>query len=221
MATSLERDAGARPYRVVVGVELDGAGDLAFVEAIRLAEHRTACELHIAHVLKDVPLDEQPKRIDLEAARLREYVEARVATVPVLGRFDLHVHVRLGSPAQAIAQLAVDLEADLIVVGTHARTGVAHLFSHSAASDLVAHAHCPVLVVRPVDYAGEARSAAVQPPCAACIETRRASAGRDMWCARHSGQHAGGHSYSYRREHPMRTHDSSVVPTGIDPGRVF
>jgi hypothetical protein len=38
-------------------------------------------------------------------------------------------------------------KADLIVVGTHGRVGLSRLFSGSVASQIMAHAHCPVLVV--------------------------------------------------------------------------
>lgn len=38
---------------------------------------------------------------------------------------------------------------DLLVVGSHGRTGVAHFFLGSVAEKLVRHAPCPVLVVRP------------------------------------------------------------------------
>ena len=44
---------------------------------------------------------------------------------------------------------------DLLVVGSHGRTGVAHFFLGSVAEKLVRNAPCPVLVVRPP--AGHAR----------------------------------------------------------------
>ena len=47
-----------------------------------------------------------------------------------------------------IVRAARTLGADLIVMGTHGRTGLSKLFIGSVASRVVARAHCPVLVVR-------------------------------------------------------------------------
>ncbi len=47
-----------------------------------------------------------------------------------------------------IVQATKTLQADLIVMGTHGRTGVSRLFTGSVASRVIARAHCPVLVVR-------------------------------------------------------------------------
>jgi nucleotide-binding universal stress UspA family protein len=50
--------------------------------------------------------------------------------------------------ANAIADYAKEAEVDIIVVGTHGRGPVAHLFVGSVAARLVRMAPCPVLVVR-------------------------------------------------------------------------
>ncbi len=50
--------------------------------------------------------------------------------------------------AGAIVQYARDLDIDLIVVGTHGRGAVAHLFMGSVAERVVRSAPCPVLTVR-------------------------------------------------------------------------
>jgi nucleotide-binding universal stress UspA family protein len=56
--------------------------------------------------------------------------------------------VRLGSPAQELIELANLLDADLVVVGTHGRTGLGRLLVGSVAEAAVKKARCPVLVVR-------------------------------------------------------------------------
>jgi nucleotide-binding universal stress UspA family protein len=55
------------------------------------------------------------------------------------------------STANAITEHAKNLGADLIIVSTHGRTGLAHLLIGSVAEKVVRHAHCPVLAVRPVE----------------------------------------------------------------------
>jgi nucleotide-binding universal stress UspA family protein len=56
-----------------------------------------------------------------------------------------------GVPWDAIIRLARDHQADLVVMGTHGRTGVRHALIGSVAERVVRHAPCPVLVVRPLE----------------------------------------------------------------------
>ena len=51
-------------------------------------------------------------------------------------------------PRASIAEYAAERGIDLIVIGTHGRTGVAHLLLGSVAERLVRTAPCPVLTVR-------------------------------------------------------------------------
>jgi len=53
-----------------------------------------------------------------------------------------------GTPAHAILAYAKAAEIDLIVVGTHGRTGLTHLLMGSVAEHVVRSAPCPVLTVR-------------------------------------------------------------------------
>jgi universal stress protein A len=43
------------------------------------------------------------------------------------------------------------MKADLIVMGSHGRTGLSHVIIGSVAEAVVRHAYCPVLVVRDID----------------------------------------------------------------------
>jgi nucleotide-binding universal stress UspA family protein len=53
-----------------------------------------------------------------------------------------------GLADQQIIRAARSAKADLIVIGTHGRTGLARLFLGSVASRVLAGARCPVLTVR-------------------------------------------------------------------------
>jgi nucleotide-binding universal stress UspA family protein len=58
------------------------------------------------------------------------------------------VHVRDGNPFVEILQAARDFHSDLIVMGTHGRTGMAHLLIGSVAEKVVRASHVPVVTVR-------------------------------------------------------------------------
>lgn len=53
-----------------------------------------------------------------------------------------------GTPYQVIAEVAEKEKADLIVLGTHGRTGISHFVMGSVAERVVRSAPCPVLTVR-------------------------------------------------------------------------
>lgn len=56
--------------------------------------------------------------------------------------------VRDGSPFDEICNAARESDSDLIVIATHGRTGLKHVFLGSTAERVVRHAPCPVLIVR-------------------------------------------------------------------------
>ena len=58
------------------------------------------------------------------------------------------VEVTSGHPADAIVRMAQERGADLIVMGTHGRTGIQHVLLGSVAEKVVRFAPCPVLTVR-------------------------------------------------------------------------
>jgi universal stress protein A len=58
------------------------------------------------------------------------------------------VEVAAGSPAETIVHVAHERGADLIVMGTHGRTGLHHMLLGSVAEKVVRLAPCPVLTVK-------------------------------------------------------------------------
>ena len=79
-----------------------------------------------------------------DAARL---ADSMAETLRAAGR-TVVADQRDGDAAAAIIAAARDSRADLVVVGTHGRTGLARMALGSVASNLVRHAPCSVLVVR-------------------------------------------------------------------------
>lgn len=73
---------------------------------------------------------------------------AKLAADEVRGAVATDTTVRVGSPAREIVEAARSLLADLIVISTHGRTGLKHVFLGSVAEHVVQRAPCPVFVVR-------------------------------------------------------------------------
>ena len=61
--------------------------------------------------------------------------------------------LRIGAPAEEIVRYAGSRDIDLIVMGTHGRSGVPHLLMGSVAENVVRTAPCPVLTVRHPEHA--------------------------------------------------------------------
>lgn len=68
-----------------------------------------------------------------------------------------HCEEAVTRPFAAINQFAADLPADLIVIGSHGRTGISHALLGSTAEKVVRKAPCPVLVVK-ADTGAEAET---------------------------------------------------------------
>ena len=87
---------------------------------------------------------------DLEASA-RKYAEKKLAALQAKARaagVRATTVVLEGVAHEQIVRASRSKKADLIVIGTHGRTGLAKLFLGSVASRVVAAAHCPVLTVR-------------------------------------------------------------------------
>lgn len=83
-----------------------------------------------------------------------DYPEQARAELERLGRAEfpdstaVSIHLRDGSAYDQIASAARELEADLIIIATHGRTGLTHALLGSTAERVVRHAPCPVLALR-------------------------------------------------------------------------
>ena len=72
----------------------------------------------------------------------------KLAKVNTCEEVPINTLVRVGSPAREIVEVATDLNADIIVISTHGRTGFKHVLIGSVAENVVQRAPCPVLIVR-------------------------------------------------------------------------
>lgn len=124
---------------------------------------RTACRLgvlqgqafDVVHAAELVPVGAMaevvpdPRLVDEMLAEARRKAEAQLAQVePSIA--EQRLYVREGEPRRVIADHLQFTDADLLVVGTHARSGVQRLMIGSVASSLLASLDCDILTVPPL-----------------------------------------------------------------------
>jgi nucleotide-binding universal stress UspA family protein len=98
-----------------------------------------------ASVPAPVPDDVARRIMDVAEKSLH----ALAARAPEIGRR----LIRSGHPRDVILEVAKEVDADFIVLGTHGRRGMSQLFIGSVAEHVVRHAPVPVLIVRGDDAA--------------------------------------------------------------------
>ncbi len=158
-------------YRVVVGVDFTPTCDYALDEALRIAWNTDNDELHLVHVIKDKSvrhgegLARNERLIEDAYVRLRQLVLERGGALCARQWSQKVIyHVRLGDPADAIHQVCVDVDADIVVVGTNRRSGVERVLLGSVAQKLLNAGRVPLLVARPKSFEGLAKTPALEPP---------------------------------------------------------
>ena len=199
-----------RNAHVVVGIDFSECGDLALDAALGITADGGGT-LHAIYVVAPFALpvgaeftgtagaERIEVRLEETSEKLRQHVETRANRLGAerpLGLQKLITHIRVGRAADGMAALAAEVDADLVVVGTHGRRGVSRLLLGSVAELTTRLAHCPVLVVRPKQHEpSAARIPEILPACERCVETRIESHGERMWCDRHSEHHDAAHTY--------------------------
>ena len=118
----------------------------------------SGAELYVLHVIGEF-VDRRKSQIQPEAMAVLER-EVELQAVKEMddfcrSKFEADVRyqteVVMGMPFQEILRRAESLPADLIVVGTHGRTGLEHVIVGSTAERLVRRSKIPVLTVRSED----------------------------------------------------------------------
>ncbi|MBI3849938.1 MAG: universal stress protein [Verrucomicrobia bacterium] len=153
--TSAEKETAALPVfklkKILVPVDFSDCSNKALHYAIPFARQFDA-ELILLHVVQPyVPVPEMPTiDIGLLQSQMRGSGEKELKTLQrkVAGEVSSEIAVRVGTPYMEIIKAVKELDVDLVILATHGRTGLAHVFLGSTAERVVRHAGCPVLVVR-------------------------------------------------------------------------
>jgi nucleotide-binding universal stress UspA family protein len=140
--------------RILVPVDFSANSERALHYAARLAG-QVGASVELLHVVEDftygvLPEVYVPNLPDLMQETINNAVERMAslkASVFPHGS-DVDTVAYVGRPALTIVEHAKAGGFDLIVMGTHGRTGLPHLFMGSVAEQVLRAAHCPVLTVR-------------------------------------------------------------------------
>ena len=137
-----------RIEKVLLATDGSPASESASEQAIDLATQVEA-RLLVVSVLggSSRPSEAQPEVAPDSRASLTSKAQGIVARAKAAG-VDASFLVWEGEPGEAIVAAADAETADIIVVGSHGRSGVSRVFMGSVSDFVVRHAHCPVMVVR-------------------------------------------------------------------------
>ena len=132
--------------RLLVPIDFSEHSDAALRHACELAVgFAKSSEVHLVHIVPDAPDDPgllEGFRAELE--RLGDAIEARTVS-----ELETIKHVLPGDPATVITQYARGKDIDLVIMGTHGRTGFSHFALGSVAERVVRGSVCPVIVIGP------------------------------------------------------------------------
>jgi universal stress protein A len=135
-----------------VQFEQNSAAALRYAYALTRPDSR----LYVLYVIPEVDsavVEHYPSTLELARECLENFVREQPG-----GSAKVELLVRTGNPSEIIVNAARELAADIIVMATHGRRGIAHLVLGSVAERVVREATVPVLTIRP--------EIAVQPPSA-------------------------------------------------------
>ena len=104
-------------------------------------------ELHLVHVEEPWIAAAMASSEPYPTRRIHAALEE--VEVPVAAGITVHRSVRIGDTVKEVLAFLAQKEIDLVVMGSHGRTGLSHLLLGSIAEAIVRKAPCPVLIVRP------------------------------------------------------------------------
>jgi nucleotide-binding universal stress UspA family protein len=149
--------------RILVATDFAESAERARACAVQLAR-RHGAELVLLHVYMDLPAYPEITAGQVEAIyeEQRRWIDSALERRARSARSEgllARALLRTGPAASTIADTAREEGADLLVVGTHSRSGLDRLIVGSVAERVVRLAACPVLVIKTADTAARADAA--------------------------------------------------------------
>ena len=139
---------------ILFATDFSETSESALPYAIAISKH-FGSTLHVAHVLSDTGLLLMAGGVDyvsmgtLYEDAISEAKDKLSHMAEGFGAVPYRTYVRHGQVWKNLAEIVSDAGIDMIVLGTHGRTGLGKLLLGSVAEDILHHAPCPVLTVGP------------------------------------------------------------------------
>jgi nucleotide-binding universal stress UspA family protein len=129
---------------ILHGTDFSSRADCAFRLACSLAKDYHAC-LVVLHVVPPSVVIEGEAAIASQSEELLSEARRKLEELPVADA-EVRIERRLaeGSPSEEILRIAQEIKADLIVLGTHGRSGLARMLMGSVAEDVLRNASCQI-----------------------------------------------------------------------------
>jgi nucleotide-binding universal stress UspA family protein len=185
-----------RPYVILCALAFDETGDLALDEAARVAGHTPGGELHVIHVEPNLgeAQSDTPTPIRTQAEHAPAILEERVKRACAGLALEVRGHIRRGAAVEAILRTAAEIDADLLIIGSHRRRGMEKLVLGSVAERVLREARCPVLTALPKSW-HHSETVEIDAACPDCVRARQANHAV-QWCERHSRGRGHAHVYA-------------------------
>jgi len=135
--------------KIMVGYDGTKFSDCALKEAISLAKGSGAKLLLVSAPEINIELQAMaPEANKIMEEKARTDLDLAAAKVKKAGLTCEKKIVIAASTQEALVETAKKSKVDLIVLGTHGRTGLVRLLMGSTTARVIGHAHCNVLVAR-------------------------------------------------------------------------
>jgi nucleotide-binding universal stress UspA family protein len=139
------------PTRILLAT--DGSQDALALRAALDLSSSTASELHVVYAWQAFPEYSHPSMAMASDSALyereaQEVLFEQLDKIEDAGAIAAGAHLKRGRAAETITDVAQNIGADLIVMGSRGLGGVRRALMGSVCDSVVRHAHCPVLVVR-------------------------------------------------------------------------
>lgn len=152
MALLIDAKTRVRLANILWATDFSSASEAALLYAVSIAR-RYNSQIYMTHVIRpDAYQQVPPEALDATLAQTRRYAEQQMGELLVSGRLrDIPHQVLLaeGELWTSLSSILEKQEIDLVVAGTHGRTGVRKLLLGSVAEEIFRLASCPVLTVGP------------------------------------------------------------------------
>jgi nucleotide-binding universal stress UspA family protein len=142
------------PTTILLATDGSEEAQLAAATAADLAE-KTNSELHVLTVGPDYPLYELPEHpaefqdvVSENRREAKEVLEQQAKRIEESGGTVRETYLREGRAAEEIVEVAEEIGAGLIVMGSRGHGRLRRALLGSVSDAVVRHAHCPVTIVR-------------------------------------------------------------------------